>query len=54
MIYLGDEIDALENAKEICIDKLFEYEEDCEEAKELAEQISDIEKAILILVKYYG
>ena len=54
MIYLGDEIDALENAKEMCIDKLFDFEEDCEESKELAKQISDIEKAILIFIEYYG
>ena len=54
MILLGYEIDILENDKEMYIDKLFDFEEDCEQSKELAKQISDIEKAILIFIEYYG
>ena len=48
MIYMGEEIDVLDKVIDRCIDKLFDYEKNCEEANELSRQISDIEKVILI------
>ena len=61
MILLGCEIEALEAAKEKCIDEINDYLKKCvnrgdykEEIEELEEEILDIEKAITILSSYYG
>ena len=61
MVLLGNEIEALEEAKEKCFEEIDNYLKKSangidykEEIEELEKEVSDIDEAITILSAYFG